>query len=204
ETDNFYVLSAHKIIPPAMKAILDAEEVMINGFLCPGHVSTIIGTHPYEFIPEEYGVPCVIAGFEPLDILQGILSSVRQVQSEKAEVEIAYRRVVHPQGNPVARKILDQVFRVCDASWRGLGVIPMSGLEIRDEFQNIDARKHFDIHVKPSQEPKGCLCGEVLRGVKNPTDCVFFGKKCTPDDPIGPCMVSSEGTCAAYYKYGGI
>ena len=199
---NFFVLTSHKLVPPAMKAILDAEEVAIDAFLCPGHVSVILGEHPYEFIPKEYGVPCVITGFEPLDILQGILASVRQIEAGEARVENAYKRVVRPEGNPVALDLLDKVFQVCDVSWRGLNVIPQSGFCIREEYRRFDARYAFDISVPPSKEPEGCLCGEVLRGVKQPTDCAFFGKLCTPDNPVGPCMVSSEGTCAAHYKYG--
>jgi len=202
--DNFFILVAHKLIPPAMKALLDAEEVKIDGFLCPGHVSTIIGSSPYEFIPTDYGVPCVIAGFEPLDILQSILMAIQQIEKQKAKVEIEYRRAVRPNGNTTALKVLHEVFEICDAGWRGLGMIPQSGLQFRRKYHQFDAESAFDINVSPGGEPKGCLCGEILRGVKVPTDCTLFGKVCTPEEPVGPCMVSFEGTCAAYFKYSGL
>jgi len=201
--DNFFVLVSHKLIPPAMKALLDAEDVRIDGFLCPGHVSAIIGSRPYEFIPEDYGVPCVIVGFEPLDILHSILMAIRQLESGNARVEIGYRRAVRPEGNITALKILEQVFEICDAPWRGLGLIPRSGLRFRKEYGRFDARSAFGVDVSASSEPEGCLCGEILRGAKMPPDCQFYGEACTPDNPIGPCMVSSEGTCAAYFRYGG-
>lgn len=198
---NFFVLTSHKLIPPAMKVLLDAEDVKIDGFLCPGHVSTIIGSRPYEFIPRDYGVPCVIAGFEPLDILQSILMLVQQIESGDARVENEYGRVVRPEGNVTALKVLEEVFEICDVPWRGLGIVPQSGMALREKYNQFDARTVFKVNVKPSEEPKGCLCGDILRGVRIPPDCAFFGKACTPDNPIGPCMVSSEGTCAAYFKY---
>jgi hydrogenase expression/formation protein HypD len=202
--DNFFILVAHKLIPPAMKALLDAEDVRIDGFLCPGHVSTIIGSNPYEFIPTDYGVPCVIAGFEPLDILQSILSAARQIESKEVKVEIEYRRAVRPQGNTTALKVLYEVFEACDVRWRGLGMVKGSGLQLRRKYRQFDAESVFDVNVSPNAEPKGCLCGEILRGVKVPKDCTLFGKVCTPEEPVGPCMVSSEGTCAAYFKYSGL
>ncbi|MBM3235204.1 hydrogenase formation protein HypD [Candidatus Poribacteria bacterium] len=210
--DNFFILAAHKLIPPAMKALLDAEEVRIDGFLCPGHVSTIIGSSPYQFIPTDYGLPCVIAGFEPLDMLQSILMAVQQIEKQEAKVEIEYRRAVRPPGNITALKVLYEVFDICDARWRGLGIIPKSGLQLKEKYRQFDAESAFAIppapfikggeNVSPSGESKGCLCGEILRGIKVPTDCTLFGKVCTPEEPVGPCMVSSEGTCAAYFKYG--
>lgn len=200
---NFLVLASHKLVPPAMKALLDAGDVKIQGFICPGHVSAIIGSRPYEFISRDYGVPCVIAGFEPLDILQSILLAVQQVESGDARVEIGYRRAVRPEGNVTALKMLGEVFKISDARWRGLGMIPKSGLTLREKYRRFDARFVFDISIQPGKEPEGCLCGEVLRGAKIPTDCLFFGKACTPGRPVGPCMVSSEGTCAAYFKYYG-
>jgi hydrogenase expression/formation protein HypD len=166
-------------------------------------VSTIIGSRPYEFISHDYGVPCVIAGFEPLDILQSILMMVQQIESGSSQVEIEYRRIVRPEGNTAALKILDEVFEVCPVPWRGLGVIPQSGLSIKKKYGQFDARSVFHISVESKGEPAGCLCGAILRGVNIPPDCAFFGKACTPESPIGPCMVSSEGTCAAYYKYSG-
>ncbi len=199
---NFLALSAHKLIPPAMKILLDSGEVKIDGFICPGHVSTIIGSKPYQFIPENYGIPCVISGFEPLDILQSILMLVQQIENNEAGVEIEYNRVVHPEGNSVALKILDEVFAVGDAEWRGLGIVPKSGLYIKDKYRQFDALSVFDISVNTYAKSEECLCGEVLRGSIIPTDCPLFGEACTPDNPVGPCMVSSEGTCSAYFRYG--
>lgn len=201
---NFFVLSSHKLIPPAMKLLLEVGEVKIDGFICPGHVSTIIGSHAYEFIPQDYGVPCVIAGFEPLDILQTILMLIRQIKDGKPRVEIGYRRAVRPEGNTTALSILNEIFEVSNARWRGLGVVPSSGLAIRDKYSQFDAKKLLAIKVESKDEPKGCLCSEVLRGVKTPLECALFANICNPDDPIGPCMVSSEGTCSAYYKYGNL
>jgi hydrogenase expression/formation protein HypD len=201
--DNFSILAVHKLIPPAMKALLDIGDARIDGFLCPGHVSTIIGSRPYEFIPQDYSVPCVIAGFEPLDILQSILLLTRQIESQEAIVEIEYRRAVRPEGNITALRMLDEVFEVCDVKWRGLNVVPQSGLVLKGKYGQFDAQSAFDISISPSSDPKGCLCGEILRGVKTPPDCAFFGKLCTPEEPVGPCMVSSEGTCAAYFRYSG-
>jgi len=200
--DNFSVLVAHKLIPPAMKALLDTAEVRIDGFLCPGHVSTIIGSHPYECISQDYGVGCIVAGFEPLDILQSILLAVQQIEFGEARTEIQYRRAVRSGGNVAALGVLEEVFKICDVQWRGLGMIPRSGLALRSRYCRFDARSVFDVGIIPGSEPEGCLCGEILRGVKTPPDCAFFGEPCTPDDPVGPCMVSSEGTCASYYKYG--
>lgn len=205
---NFYVLVCHKVIPPAMKAILDSGEIMINGFICPGHVSTIIGSHPYEFIARDYNVGCVITGFEPIDILQGILMLIQMIESGYAKVDIEYRRFVRADGNPIALKLMDEVFRVCDSNWRGLGMIPKSGLELRDEYIMFDVKSSFDIEIdsndKSEEENLQCMCGEILKGVRIPPDCRLFGNLCTPDTPVGPCMVSSEGTCAAYFKYGDI
>ncbi|MFB3894775.1 MAG: hydrogenase formation protein HypD [bacterium] len=201
--DNFYIYSAHKLIPPAMKVLLESGEVKINGFICPGHVSAIIGTQPYQFIIEQYGVPCVITGFEPLDILQSILMLLEQIAIKKAEVAIQYRRVVKPEGNPKAIKTLYQVFEPADSPWRGLGVIPDSGLQLTIPYQRYNITEVLP-EIRPSSlihRPTKCRCGEVLRGVIIPPDCALFRKKCTPENPIGPCMVSTEGTCAAYFKY---
>ena len=199
---NFYVFSVHKLIPPAMRALLDSGEVRIDGFICPGHVSVIIGSQPYEFIAREYGVPCVISGFEPLDILQGIEMLLRQIVVGRAEVEIQYSRGVRPEGNPLAREAMYRVFREADAGWRGLGVIPGSGLKLRPEYARFDAEAAFAVRPPPTKEHKGCICGEILRGVKTPPECPIFGSGCTPESPVGPCMVSSEGTCAGWYQYG--
>jgi hydrogenase expression/formation protein HypD len=198
---NFSVLSAHKLLPPAMDALLSSEEVLVNGFICPGHVTTIIGTSSYEKVVERYHTPCVVTGFEPVDILQGILMLVEQVESNRAEVEIQYARGVSPEGNPGALGIMEKVFEPCDAPWRGLGSIPGSGLAIRKRYAAHDAENRFDLEVPKAREPAGCLCAQVLRGAATPPDCKFFKNACTPRTPIGPCMVSSEGTCAAYFKY---
>lgn len=201
--DNFWVYSCHKLIPPAMQALLEAGEAKIDGFICPGHVSTIIGSIPYEFIPLKFGVPCVITGFESLDILQGIYMLLKQIRDGKSLVEIQYRRCVRPEGNQRAISGLYEVFEAADSEWRGIGLIPGSGLRIKEEYSSFDASLHFELPpLKVSQEKSGCICGQILRGISTPLDCLLFRKKCTPENPIGPCMVSSEGTCAAYYNYG--
>ncbi len=198
---NYSVLARHKTVPPAMAALLSLGEVKIDGFICPGHVSTIIGSIPYEFIAEN-GIPCVISGFEPLDILQSILMLIKQIENGKAEVEIEYKRSVRPEGNLNAIKIMEEVFEPSDTDWRGIGVIPGSGLKLKDKYESFDADKNFEVEVPPTKDTKGCSCGEILRGVKFPYDCSLFGRVCTPENPVGPCMVSSEGSCAAYYRYG--
>jgi len=203
EIRNYYVLSLHKLCPPVIRAILDSGEVRLRGLICPGHVSTIIGSHPWEFIAQDYGIPCVVSGFEPLDILQCVNMLVAQIENNESKVEIAYRRGVRPGGNQEALKFMEQVFEPCAAEWRGIGEVPDSGLKIRKEYQHFDAELAFDIDPGPTYEPMGCICGDILRGVKTPVDCRLFGKACTPQYPVGPCMVSSEGTCSAYYLYGG-
>jgi len=200
EINNFAVLSVAKIMPPAMKALLEGKEVNIDGFICPGHVSTIIGSKPYTFVTTQYKVPCVICGFEPLDILQGIYMLVKQIEDGKAEVEIQYERAVKPEGNKIALDKINEVFKVVDSNWRGIGNIPLSGLEIKDKYGKFNARK-FEVEIEETKKPKGCRCGEVLRGVITPPECSLFRKVCTPENPQGACMVSTEGTCAAYYKY---
>lgn len=200
--ENFFVLPAHKLIPPAMRALLEMGEVRIDGFLCPGHVSAIIGAAPYWFIPAEYGIPCVITGFEPLDILQGIAMLLAQVAAQRPTVEIQYRRGVPEEGNAIARRCVAEVFEICDATWRGLGTIPESGLRLRAELAMHDATRAFPVTLPEAREAPGCLCGAVLRGVRRPDQCRLFGRTCLPEQPIGPCMVSSEGTCAAWYEYG--
>ncbi|MDI6783348.1 MAG: hydrogenase formation protein HypD [bacterium] len=209
---NFYIYPAHKLIPPAMQALLESGEVNINGFICPGHVSAIIGEKPYRFIPEKYQIPCVIAGFEPLDILQAILMLLEQIAEQQAKVEIQYRRVVKPEGNPKAVETLYTVFEPTDVLWRGLGVIPNSGLKLKKEYHRFDVSEIIPLAIQfsagrgsacPARKSylNACRCGEVLRGVITPPECSLFRKKCTPENPFGPCMVSTEGTCAAYYKY---
>ena len=200
--NNYYVLSLHKLCPPVIRAILDSGEVELQGLVCPGHVSVIIGSHPWDFIARDYGIPCVVSGFEPVDILQCVAMLVDQVESGRSEVEIAYRRGVRPEGNEEAIRLMEQVFEPGPAAWRGIGEVPDSGLKIRKEYQHFDATIAFDIDPGQPYEPEGCICGDILRGVKTPPDCQLFGNACTPQYPVGPCMVSSEGTCSAYYNYG--
>ncbi len=199
---NFSVLSMMKVVPPALRAILSSGKARIDGFLLPGHVSVIIGTRPYAFIPEEYGVPCVIGGFEPVDILQAILMLLKQRIEGRSAVEIGYRRAVPPEGNPLARQLAEEVFCVCDAEWRGIGTIPASGLKLSASYMDFDAGQRLAVEVPESEPTPGCICGRILMGLAQPQDCSLFGTRCTPGDPVGPCMVSSEGTCAAHFKYG--
>ena len=201
---NYFVFSVHKVMPPPMRALVDSGEIRIDGFLCPGHVSTIIGSEPYRFLAREFGIPCVIAGFEPVDILQSIDMLLAMRAEGRAEVAIQYRRVVRPEGNRVALEQMYRVFRPADAEWRGLGIIPGSGLEIRDEYARFDARLAFPVDPGPTREHAGCRCGEVLRGVVKPPECPLYGRVCTPENPIGPCMVSSEGTCSSWYQFAGV
>ena len=200
--NNYYVLSLHKLCPPVIRNILASGEVELQGLVCPGHVSVIIGSHPWDFIARDYGIPCVVSGFEPVDILQCVAMLVDQVESGRSEVEIAYRRGVRPEGNEEAIRLMEQVFEPGSAAWRGIGEVPDSGLKIRKEYQHFDATIAFDIDPGQPYEPEGCICGDILRGVKTPPDCQLFGNACTPQYPVGPCMVSSEGTCSAYYNYG--
>jgi len=200
---NFYVLSGHKLIPPAMKTLMEDKDVKIDGFICPGHVSVIIGSKPYIAISEKYNVPSVITGFEPYDILEGILILIQKiVRGEYKDVVIQYKRVVRPEGNQKARKVMEDVFEVVDAEWRGIGVIKKSGLKIRKRYEGLDAESHFPVKVKEKRKRCGCICGDILKGKRQPTDCKMFGTICAPESPLGPCMVSSEGTCAAFYRYG--
>jgi hydrogenase expression/formation protein HypD len=197
---NFFVLSAHKIMPPVMKALVE-EGVKIDGFIAPGHVSAITGTNIYNDLASRYGLGVVVSGFEPVDMMQTILMLAVQIESSAPKVEIQYQRVVHREGNKIAQRLLKQVFELKDDSWRGLGIIPESGLKIREGFYSFDAEKQFTVKVSEPTEPKGCICGLILRGLKTPNDCRLFAIKCTPSDPFGACMVSGEGTCATYYRY---
>jgi hydrogenase expression/formation protein HypD len=199
---NLYLISSQRLIPPAVRALLSGGKVKIDGFILPGHVSVIIGKAPYLFIANEFDLPGVITGFEALDILEGIYMLLRQRKQGRAEIEIQYRRAVKNEGNQRALEIMGEVFKPVNARWRGLGLIPESGFLLNETFNGMDATKAFDIHIEDSMEPPGCLCGEILQGIKRPSECSQFGNKCTPENPIGPCMVSSEGSCAAYYKYG--
>jgi hydrogenase expression/formation protein HypD len=198
---NFSVLSMHKTMPLPLKALLELGETPISGFLLPGHVSVITGTACYEFLARDFGVAGVVAGFEPHDVLRALLRLVRQ---SAPAIEIEYGRAVRPEGNVVARRLMEQVFESSDADWRGLGVIPGSGLALRPEYADADAAVRFAVTPQPPLEPAGCRCGEVLRGVTDPSACALFGARCTPEDPVGACMVSSEGACAARYRYRGI
>lgn len=199
---NFSVFSLHKLVPPIMRVLLDDPQVKIDAFLNPGHVCAILGTEPFQFIAREYGKPCVVAGFETTDILEALLLIVRQYREQCLAVDIQYKRVVRPEGNPVAVGFIEKYFSPMTARWRGIGEVPGSGLELREEFAQYDARRRFPITVEPGQSRKGCACGEVLKGIKLPYDCPLFGKACTPAKPVGPCMVSTEGSCAAYFRYG--
>lgn len=199
---NFTVYAAHKLVPPALKVLLDSPDVQVDGFILPGHVSAIIGKKPYEFVAARYKKPSVITGFEAKEIIEGILMIVRQIARNRAVVEIQYRNVVREEGNPRAVELLYTYFEPCDAYWRGVGVIPESGLRLREAFSAFDANKKFNPPSSDAKEPELCSCGDILRGVKVPTECALFGTGCTPDAPVGPCMVSAEGSCAAYYKYG--
>ncbi len=199
---NFFVYAAHKLVPPALKALLDSPDVSVDGFILPGHVSTIIGRKPYEFVARQYKKPSVITGFEAAEIIEGILMIVRQIAQRKAEIEIQYRTVVREEGNPRALELLEKYFGPSDAYWRGIGVIPASGLAIKNQYAEFDANRKFNPQVSETAEPELCSCGDILRGVKVPLECPLFGTACTPEAPVGPCMVSTEGSCAAYYKYG--
>jgi len=201
---NFYLLVGHKLIPPAMKALVENERIGINGFICPAHVSTIIGLEPYRFLAKDYNIPCVVAGFEPLDILQGILMLVEMIVSGKADVKNQYRRVASDAGNKKAQELLAKIFEPADSEWRGLSIIPKSGYKLKEKYSHRDAEKMIPVEVEPSREHKGCRCGEVLQGLIEPPECPLYGKVCTPEKPVGPCMVSSEGSCSAYYKYVGV
>jgi hydrogenase expression/formation protein HypD len=198
---NFYVHCSHKIMPPAMEALI-TEGVRIDGYICPGHVSAITGSGIYDFIPDRFKLGCVIAGFEPTDILQSILMLVKQIENNDTKVEIAYKRAVKPEGNLIAKAILTEVFELGDDWWRGFGVIPQSGLKIRQKYAAHNVEGNFDITVPEPAADKGCVCGEILKGLKKPVDCKLFRKVCTPENPIGACMVSNEGACAAFFRYG--
>jgi hydrogenase expression/formation protein HypD len=198
---NFSVFSAHKLVPPALEALMKIVGLRLDGLILPGHVSVIIGEKAYGPLSKKYGMPCAIAGFEPVDILQAISHLLEQIHSGKPKVENCYPRAVGYDGNIKARQVMETVFETVDAMWRGLGQIPVSGLGIRKDFASFDARKIFDVAVPDAEEPKGCACGQILTGMKIPPECPLYREVCTPMDPVGPCMVSSEGTCAAYYRY---
>jgi hydrogenase expression/formation protein HypD len=199
-TDNFLVMSAHKVMPPAMEALIRGGS-RIDGFICPGHVSVITGSHAFEFIPERYGLGCVITGFEPTDILSSVLMLIRQITDGTPQVEIQYRRAVRPEGNRRAQQYMNEVFEPDDAEWRGLGIISRGGLKLRDRYSAHDAFHVFGIALTSDEKETGCICGEILRGMSKPSDCGMFATACTPDNPAGACMVSDEGACNSWYKY---
>jgi hydrogenase expression/formation protein HypD len=199
--DNLRVLCFHKTVPTALDVLLSDEEINLDGFILPGHVSAVIGVTPYRFVADQYHKSGVVTGFEPLDILQSLNEMIEWRNRGEAHVTNNYTRIVGRDGNPKALEIMYEVFEPCDALWRGLGLIPGSGLEIRPEWEDFDAKKQFGIEIKDGPSLPGCKCGEILRGVKQPDQCPLFAKACTPANPVGPCMVSTEGSCAAYYKY---
>lgn len=201
DVKNFSVISAHKLVPPALEALIGAAEAKIDGFILPGHVSVIIGLKSYRPFFDQYKIPCVVAGFEPTDILHAISMLVGMLESNNPGLDNAYRRAVTFDGNIKAQQILNEIFEPADACWRGIGVIPRSGLKIRASYAAYDAQKLFNVMLPDAKTPKGCACGEILIGTKTPPECALYKKVCTPMDPVGPCMVSTEGTCAAYYKY---
>jgi hydrogenase expression/formation protein HypD len=200
--ENFTVFSAHKLTPPATVAILDAGEVALDGIIGPGHVTTIIGSDAWRFLPDVYGIPCAIAGFEPVDLLRAILALVAMAHEDTPQVDNTYARSVKPEGNTSAQQVVAKVFEVASAEWRGFGPIPLSGLHVSEAYAHFDAARSFPVEVPTAREPPGCRCGDVLRGVLVPPECPLFATACEPQHPIGPCMVSAEGACAAYYRYG--
>jgi hydrogenase expression/formation protein HypD len=201
---NFFVLCSHVLVPPAMEAILSSPINRVQGFLAAGHVCTVMGYEEYIPLASKYRVPIVVTGFEPVDILQGIMMTVKQLEEGHAEVENQYARAVSRTGNPSAQKLMHKVFTVSDRRWRGIGIIPRSGYRINDEFAAIDAENEFDVSAIQTQESPMCIAGQVMQGLKKPHNCSAFGMQCTPEHPLGAPMVSSEGACAAYFHYGKI
>jgi hydrogenase expression/formation protein HypD len=199
---NFCVLVSHVLVPPMLEALLQAPDNRVQGFLGPGHVCAVMGCTEYEPIASHYRVPIVITGFEPLDLLEGILWTLRQLETGRAEVENSYARAVRHDGNPTSRRLIEEVFEVCDRKWRGIGLVPLSGYELRPEYRDHDAERLFDVAGIDAQESARCISGQILKGLKKPHDCPEFGGACTPHTPLGATMVSSEGACAAYYAYG--
>lgn len=199
--NNFFLFSVHKVVPPALHVLLADPEVNIDGFILPGHVSVILGRKAWDFLSKDYNCPASVVGFEAVDILLGIDDLANQVLSGKANVSNMYSRVVSEEGNPAARQLVDHYFTPGDAVWRGIGTIPGSGMFVRDEFRAFRVEEKYPVSVADSKPPKGCACGEVLKGKIWPNDCPLFANTCTPVSPVGPCMVSSEGACSAYYRY---
>jgi hydrogenase expression/formation protein HypD len=201
--ENFSMLVAHVTVPPAIVALMESPDVLVNGFLAAGHVCTVMGYWEYEPLSERYQIPIVVTGFEPVDLAQGILMCIQQLETGQNKVENAYSRSVKREGNLPAQDIIRQVFEHCDRPWRGIGVIPMSGYQLKDEYTKFDAEKRFpEITGITTKESELCISGLILQGLKKPNECPAFGKECTPQTPLGATMVSSEGACAAYYRYG--
>lgn len=198
---NYSILASHVLVPPAMEAVINDDENIIQGFLAAGHVCTIMGTGEYQPLVEKYNLPIVVTGFEPVDILQGILMTVKQLENGKAQLENQYSRVVEAEGNPAARQVIEKVFSIVDREWRGIGTIPHSGYDVRPQYERWNADKKFRVAIDKAPECADCIAGQVLKGLKKPHECSQFGKKCTPENPLGAPMVSSEGACAAYYHY---
>jgi hydrogenase expression/formation protein HypD len=199
---NFFVMPCFKTVFPALYAIASSKDIAIDGFICPGHVSVITGSAPYQSFVKRFKKPCVIMGFEETDLLTGLKRLISFVREKKPVVHVEYKRAVTPAGNKRAMDVLYRVFEPCDAKWRGLGLIKKSGLKFRSAYRRFDALSEFKVKVPGGSKRTGCICGDVLKGVKSPADCKLFRKICNPERPVGPCMVSTEGTCAAYYKYG--
>lgn len=198
--NNLFILSAHKIMPPAMETIIK-DGTRLDGFICPGHVSTVAGAKIFNFIPAQYGLPCVVSGFEPTDILQSILMLIIQIEQGFPRVEIQYNRAVTWNGNETAQSQMKDVFELNDDWWRGFGIIIKSGLKLKDKFSYFNILEIYPLSIPEMNEDNACICGEILKGLKTPPECALFAKKCTPEDPVGACMVTTEGTCHAYYKY---
>jgi hydrogenase expression/formation protein HypD len=198
---NFSVLSLHKLVPPALEALFSSADINIDALICPGHVSAVIGLKPYEELVRKYNKPCVITGFELQDILEGMVMILRQAQGNHPQAEIQYLRVVKPEGNILAQSLMKRVFTITKSPWRGLGTIPASGLEVREEYKDFNTREKLGVKTLPEKTLQGCRCGDVLSARINPDECALFGRICTPLKPVGPCMVSHEGACAAFYRY---
>jgi hydrogenase expression/formation protein HypD len=202
QIDNFCVFSTHKVIPGPLELLMQDPDLKINALLCPGHVSAIIGAGAYQPFVDKFGLSCVVAGFEPADLLNGLILLARQVSEKSPRVDNIYQRVVSWDGNQRALRMVNEIFEPVDMAWRGLGMLPLSGLAIKEKYAHFDAQKRLDITIAEAEEATGCLCGQILKGKTIPPQCPLFDTRCTPATPIGPCMVSSEGTCAAYHKYG--
>ena len=201
--ENFHILSSHRVMPPIMEFMLSSEETEIDGYICPGHVSTIIGSKPYEDLGEKFGISQVIAGFEPLDVLMSVLMLLQQIDEGRHEVENEYDRFVKDEGNRKAVSLIEKVFEPVDDIWRGFPTISKSTLKLRDSYEGYDARKNFELDIERKEDfAKGCRCGDVLKGLIEPTECPLFLEECSPQSPVGPCMVSSEGTCSVRAKHG--